>query len=214
MNVGVVGNPRYDGLSAVLRTVADTAARHNVTLFTEEGLEAVWSPPPRRLSPDAQLDALLTFGGDGTLLRGARLLEARSVPILGINLGRVGFLTSATVEETEQALEFLFTGRYEETAFHAVGSGSLFARGALKKLYREDLDEDGCVTAVVQALYDAADDDSATGGPDLTRRIFPVVGSITAAGYRRLPDSEVAAIADRMIAGRMERPDGPAAPLT
>jgi proteasome beta subunit len=105
-------------------------------------------------------------------------------------------------------------GRYEETAFHAVGSGSLFARGALKKLYREDLDEDGCVTAVVQALYDAADDDSATGGPDLTRRIFPVVGSITAAGYRRLPDSEVAAIADRMIAGRMERPDGPAAPLT
>jgi proteasome beta subunit len=105
-------------------------------------------------------------------------------------------------------------GRYEETAFHAVGSGSLFARGALKKLYREDLDEEGCVTAVVQALYDAADDDSATGGPDLTRRIFPVVGSITAGGYRRLPDAEVAAIADRMIAGRMERPDGPAAPLT
>jgi proteasome beta subunit len=105
-------------------------------------------------------------------------------------------------------------GRYEETAFHAVGSGSLFARGALKKLYREDLDEAGCVTAVVQALYDAADDDSATGGPDLARRIFPVVGSITASGYRRLPDSEVAAIADRIIAGRMERPDGPAAPLT
>jgi len=105
-------------------------------------------------------------------------------------------------------------GRYEETAFHSVGSGSLFARGALKKLYREDLDEEGCVTAVVQALYDAADDDSATGGPDLTRRIFPVVGSITASGYRRLPDAEVAAIADRVISGRMERPDGPAAPLT
>jgi proteasome beta subunit len=105
-------------------------------------------------------------------------------------------------------------GRYEETAFHSVGSGSLFARGALKKLYREDLDEEGCVTAVVQALYDAADDDSATGGPDLTRRIFPVVGAITESGYRRLPDSEVAAIADRVISGRMDRPDGPAAPLT
>ncbi len=105
-------------------------------------------------------------------------------------------------------------GRYEETAFHSVGSGSLFARGALKKLYREDLDEEGCVTAVVQALYDAADDDSATGGPDLTRRIFPVVGSITASGYRRLPDAEVAAIADRVISGRMQRPDGPAASLT
>ncbi|HEX5563018.1 MAG TPA: proteasome subunit beta [Nocardioidaceae bacterium] len=105
-------------------------------------------------------------------------------------------------------------GRYEETAFHSVGSGSLFARGSLKKLYRDDLDVDGCVTAVVQALYDAADDDSATGGPDMTRRIFPVVGVITEAGYRRMPDSEVAGIADRVIAARMDRPDGPAASLT
>ncbi len=105
-------------------------------------------------------------------------------------------------------------GRYEETAFHSVGSGSLFARGALKKLYREDLDAEGCVTAAVQALYDAADDDSATGGPDLARRIFPVVHVITADGGRRLPDDEVAAIADRIIAARMQRPDGPAAALT
>jgi proteasome beta subunit len=105
-------------------------------------------------------------------------------------------------------------GRYEETAFHSVGSGSLFARGALKKLYREDLDAEGCATALVQALYDAADDDSATGGPDMTRRIFPVVGVITAEGYRRLSDEQVAGIADRVIAARMRRPDGPAAPLT
>ena len=105
-------------------------------------------------------------------------------------------------------------GRYEETSFHSVGSGSLFARGSLKKLYRADLDVDGVVTAVVQALYDAADDDSATGGPDVTRRIFPVVGVITADGYRRLPDTDVAAVADTVIAARMDRPDGPAAPLT
>jgi proteasome beta subunit len=104
-------------------------------------------------------------------------------------------------------------GRYEETAFHSVGSGSLFARGSLKKLYREDLDAEGCVTALVQALYDAADDDSATGGPDLTRRIFPVVGVITADGYTRLSEAEVAGIADRVIAARMDRPDGPAAAL-
>jgi len=105
-------------------------------------------------------------------------------------------------------------GRYEETAFHSVGSGSLFARGALKKLYRDDLDTEGCVTAVVQALYDAADDDSATGGPDVTRRIFPVVGEITADGYRRWDDAEVAAVADRVITARMSAPDGPTAPLT
>jgi proteasome beta subunit len=105
-------------------------------------------------------------------------------------------------------------GRYEETAFHSVGSGSLFARGSLKKLYRDGFTAEECVTATVQALYDAADDDSATGGPDLTRRIFPVVHVVTAEGGRRLPDAEVAAIADRVIAGRMERPDGPAAALT
>ncbi len=105
-------------------------------------------------------------------------------------------------------------GRYEETAFHSVGSGSLFARGSLKKLYREDLGETECATAVIQALYDAADDDSATGGPDLTRRIFPVIHLVTAEGGRRMGEDEVADIADRVLAGRMVRPDGPAAPVT
>jgi proteasome beta subunit len=118
--------------------------------------------------------------------------------------------------ESEQGRIFSYDvtgGRYEETSFHSVGSGSMFARGALKKLYREDLDEAGAVTAVVQALYDAADDDSATGGPDLTRRIFPVVHVITADGGRRLSDDEVAAVADRVVGGRMMRPDGPVAAL-
>ncbi|WP_030484332.1 proteasome subunit beta [Nocardioides aequoreus] len=105
-------------------------------------------------------------------------------------------------------------GRYEETAFHAVGSGSVFARGALKKLYRDDFDADQAVMAVVQALYDAADDDSATGGPDLARRIFPVVSVVTAEGQMRLPQDDVAAVADTVVAARMRRPDGPAAPLT
>jgi proteasome beta subunit len=105
-------------------------------------------------------------------------------------------------------------GRYEETAFHSVGSGSLFARGSLKKLYRDDLSAEECVTAVVQALYDAADDDSATGGPDIARRIFPVVHVITAEGGTRMPDAEVARIADRILESRLTRPDGPAASLT
>ena len=105
-------------------------------------------------------------------------------------------------------------GRYEETAFHSVGSGSVFARGSLKKLYRHDLDRHDVVTAVVQALYDAADDDSATGGPDVARRIFPVVAVITAEGYARMPDAAVAEVADTVIAARMTRPDGPAASLT
>jgi proteasome beta subunit len=104
-------------------------------------------------------------------------------------------------------------GRYEEQAFHSVGSGSLFARGSLKKLYREDMSEQDCVTATVQALYDAADDDSATGGPDATRRIFPVVSIVSDQGYRRLGNDDVGTVADQVLAGRMQRPDGPAAPL-
>jgi proteasome beta subunit len=102
-------------------------------------------------------------------------------------------------------------GRSEELGFAGTGSGSVYARSALKKLYRSDLDEQGIVTAVIQALYDAADDDSATGGPDLTRRIFPTVTVITEDGYRKLPESEIAAIARTVVDGRQERPDGPRA---
>ena len=104
-------------------------------------------------------------------------------------------------------------GRYEELEFHAVGSGSVFARGSLKKLYRRGLSPDSIVEVLVQALYDAADDDSATGGPDLTRRIFPVVHVITMEGQTRLADTEVGAVADRVVAGRLQSPDGPHAPL-
>jgi len=105
-------------------------------------------------------------------------------------------------------------GRYEEHAFFSVGSGSVFARGSLKKLYRADFDPSNAAMAVVQALYDAADDDSATGGPDLTRKIYPVVMTATVDGVSRLPDAEVADLVNTLVARRMERPDGPEAPLT
>lgn len=104
-------------------------------------------------------------------------------------------------------------GRHEEREFHAVGSGSMFARGSIKKLYRDDLTESETVTAIVQALYDAADDDSATGGPDVARRIFPVVTVVTADGFRRWSDDETATLADEVIGARMQRPDGPGAPV-
>ena len=104
-------------------------------------------------------------------------------------------------------------GRYEEHEYHAVGSGSLFARGSLKKLYHPDLSEVDAVTACVEALYDAADDDSATGGPDLARRIFPVVAVVTAAGFRRLGEDELVPLVESVVAGRMADPGGPRAPL-
>ena len=77
-------------------------------------------------------------------------------------------------------------GRYEEHEYHSVGSGSVFARGSLKKRWLPDLDADGAVRVAIEALFDAADDDSATGGPDVVRRIWPVVTTVTAAGYQRV----------------------------
>jgi proteasome beta subunit len=104
-------------------------------------------------------------------------------------------------------------GRYEEHAFFSVGSGSTFARGSLKKLYRDDFKADEATMAVIQALYDAADDDSATGGPDLTRKIFPVVLIASADGVQRVSDARIAEMVAEMMQGRNERPDGPGAPL-
>ncbi|WP_250444780.1 proteasome subunit beta [Actinotalea sp. C106] len=84
-------------------------------------------------------------------------------------------------------------GRYEETDFHAVGSGAVFARGSLKKLWWAGMAEHDAVRTAVHALVDAADDDSATGGPDSTRRIWPVVATVTARGYHRVEDAALAA---------------------
>ncbi|MEU7577585.1 proteasome subunit beta [Streptomyces sp. NPDC041068] len=104
-------------------------------------------------------------------------------------------------------------GRSEEHGFAATGSGSVFARGAMKKLYHDGLTEDQATTLAVQALYDAADDDSATGGPDVGRRIYPIVTVISDEGFRRLTDEESSAIARSILEKRMEQPDGPRAAL-
>lgn len=93
-------------------------------------------------------------------------------------------------------------GRYEERDMHAVGSGSSFARGSLKKLYRRDLDLDAAAAVVLEALYDAADDDSATGGPDAARGIYPVVGIADDSGSRLLSDADVAVRVEAMLAER------------
>lgn len=104
-------------------------------------------------------------------------------------------------------------GRFEEQGFTATGSGSVFARGSLKKLYRDDLTQEQAVTLVVQALYDAADDDSATGGPDVARRIYPIVVVITDEGVHRLTGEQSSEVAHSVVQHRLEQPDGPRAAL-
>jgi proteasome beta subunit len=104
-------------------------------------------------------------------------------------------------------------GPYEEYRFHSIGSGSLFAKSALKKYYSDDMSVADASLACVQALYDAADDDSATGGPDLTRQIFPMIATVTEDGFNGLSEGECAEYANQVVNGRMSSPDGPSAPL-
>jgi proteasome beta subunit len=99
-------------------------------------------------------------------------------------------------------------GVYEEKDFDGVGSGSVFAKAALKKRYRPGLPVDEAIRLSVEALYDAADDDTATGGPDTIRKIYPVVMTATAEGTRRLSDAETASVAEAVVEDRMENPGG------
>ena len=120
-----------------------------------------------------------------------------------------------TDEDTGRIFSYDATGgRYEEHRFYSIGSGSVFARGSLKKLYGDGLSSAEAILACMQALYDAADDDSATGGPDMTRRIYPVVATVTADGYQRLTDEQAGAYADAVVTGRMSEPDGPSSAMS
>jgi len=104
-------------------------------------------------------------------------------------------------------------GCYEETGYYAVGSGSLFAKGSLKKLYSNRASLDDAIRMCVEALFDAADEDSATGGPDVLRKIYPVMISVTAEGARTIDEAEVAEVTGRVLKARTIRPDGPEAKL-
>ncbi len=97
-------------------------------------------------------------------------------------------------------------GLYPEQFYESIGSGSLFAKGSLKKLWRPGLGRAEAIRVAVESLYDAADDDSATGGPDLTRRIFPVVMVVTAEGASRIADNELDLVVRAIVTDRTERP--------
>lgn len=111
MLVGVIGHKGYDELPEMLRTLHRSAPGLGVELCFEPDLYEL-ARVGERLDDLSRIDALVTLGGDGTLLRGARLLAGRSVPILGVNLGRLGFLTTCGSEDAEAGLKLLATGNY------------------------------------------------------------------------------------------------------
>jgi proteasome beta subunit len=93
-------------------------------------------------------------------------------------------------------------GRYEETEYYSIGSGGKDARSSLKKLYRPDLPEDEAMRTALEALYDAADEDRGTGGPDFVRGIFPTVKLVTRDGTRDVPEARVAAVCEAIAQAR------------
>lgn len=133
MRVGVVGNPRYPGLAPLLRELAARAPGLGIELAAEPDLASGFGHVVPAL--DARpLDALLSLGGDGTLLRAARLPAAAGIPILGINLGRVGFLTSASPATLGTALEALVTGQYTLDRRQALEAAIIGADGGTRPL--------------------------------------------------------------------------------
>jgi proteasome beta subunit len=92
-------------------------------------------------------------------------------------------------------------GRYEETDYVSSGSGSLHASTVVKLGFHPDLSREAAIDLVVNALYRAAEEDSATGGPDLVRGIFPIVATITVAGYEQVDDAELRRCVEAIVAG-------------
>lgn len=133
--VGVVGHPRYEGLPDVLRRLRAVAGELGVTLAPESAL-LPGLPGAEPLTDATPLDAVLSLGGDGTLLRAARFLAGRPVPILGVNLGRLGFLTSLAASELEEGIRRLVAGDYQAEARLALAARVIARDGSARHAWR------------------------------------------------------------------------------
>ncbi|OBK31446.1 proteasome subunit beta [Mycobacterium asiaticum] len=127
----------------------------------------------------------------------------------------VGYdIHAADAESAGRIVSFDAAGGWniEEEGYQSVGSGSIFAKSSIKKLYTQVTDADSALRVAVEALYDAADDDSATGGPDLVRGIYPTAVTIDADGAMEIPERRIAELARGVIESRSRAdtfgPDG------
>ncbi|GAA4920392.1 proteasome subunit beta [Streptomonospora salina] len=192
---------RTDEFSAVAIAGAAGVGIEMAKLFQVE-LEHYEKMEGRSLSLEGKANRL------ATMIRGNLPMALQGFVVLPLLVGY----------DTDRGLGRIFSydavgGRSEEHDYHTIGSGAVYARGSLKKLFGDDLAEEDAVRVALQALYDAADDDSATGGPDLHRKIYPLVDVITEDGHRRMAEEDVARLATAVVEERAQRPDGPRAPL-
>jgi NAD+ kinase len=135
MRLGVIGHQGYEDLADILATLFRIAPSLSIEPFLEQGLHEV-AGRGSRLEDASQLDAVVTLGGDGTLLRGARFLDGHDIPILGVNLGRLGFLTSCQSEDFEDALRNLAGGDYVAQPRMALTARAMDQDGQCRKQWR------------------------------------------------------------------------------
>jgi len=130
--IGVFGNPGKGAMAAALATVEAACRRSGVTLVVDADLAGQAPAGVAAAGPDdlvARADLLIALGGDGTMLRAARLLGLSGVPLLGVNLGSLGYLTDVPLEELEAAVAAVLAGAYRLDARARV-YGSVWRGGA------------------------------------------------------------------------------------
>ena len=135
MRLGVIGHKGYEELPDILRTLFRVAPKLSIEPFLEKEIAEVAGKDASLDDPN-KIDALITLGGDGTLLRGARFLDGHDIPILGVNLGRVGFLTSCQSEDFEPALKHLAGGEYVAQPRMALSARAISSEGETRKQWR------------------------------------------------------------------------------
>jgi proteasome beta subunit len=175
------------GIAGTAALAVEFARLYAVELEHYEKLEGV----PMTFAGKVNRLAIMVRGNLGAALQGFVAL-----PLL------VGYdLDAADANAAGRIVSFDAAGGWhvEDEGYQAVGSGSLFAKASMKKLYQAVVDADSALKVAVEALYDAADDDSATGGPDLVRGIYPTAVTIGAEGALEVSEERIARLAREVI---------------
>lgn len=178
------------GIAGTAAIAVEFARLYAVELEHYEKLEGV----PLTFAGKVNRLAIMVRGNLGAAMQGLVAL-----PLLA------GFdIDDPNPEKAGRIVSFDAAGGWnlEEEGYQSVGSGSIFAKSSMKKLYSQVTDADSALRIAVEALYDAADDDSATGGPDLVRGIFPTAVTIGAEGAADVPEARIAELAREVIESR------------
>jgi proteasome beta subunit len=183
-----------DDMSAVAIAGAAGQATEIVRLFQTE-LEHYEKVEGERLSLEGKANRL------GQMIRGNFAMALQGLVVVPLFAG--------FDERRREGRLFRYDvtgGRWEETDYHSTGSGALHARGTLKKGWRPGIDREGAIRLAVEALYDASQEDAATGGPNPLRGIYPTVKTITVDGVQAVSDDEVRTSFEAVIGSSAETP--------